>query len=400
MSRQPVLRLVIAVTLAILFLVGGGCIVSTAVSEAPAATSVPQTVPIPEVGAYIGAYIGDLPASYPDSLLEVQAFECMTGRRLVIVNRFWAMTINGGQYADFDWLNLADYFADGRILMISWNPLDWNTTTLENTPIYYQQIIDGQYDYVIRPAAQYAAEFGQPMFIRWSWEMDGDWYPHNGPNAFGPDGTQSWNIADDLYIHFGDPNIADGPERFVAAWRHIRTIFAEEGADNVIWVWSPNWLSFPNVSLAPWNTLSAYYPGDDQVDWIGTSIYFRGDGGNEWLPFRDMLDHTFPGLSIAEFHALHPEKPAMIAEIGAAEKSDDDKPKAEWIKNTYGTEVKEYPYIKALLWFSVLKVEEGIDWRVNSSEASLNAYRTAISDPYYLAQVTECIFLPLINVMR
>lgn len=398
MSRQQVLRLVIAVTLVILFFVGSESAASNAVNAAPVVISIPQTLPIPEDGAYIGAYIGDLPASYLDSLTKIQPFECMTGRRLTIVNRFWAMTIDDGLYADFDWLNLAEHFADSRILMISWNPLD--STTKE--PIYYQDIINGQLDdEVVRPAAQDAAEFGNPMFIRWSWEMDGDWYLHNGPNAFGPLGKQSWADTDDLNKYFGDPDKADGPERFIAAWRHIRSIFDEEGADNVIWVWSPNWRSFPIVSIAPWNALAAYYPGDDQVDWIGTSTYFRGDGGNEWLSFRDMFDHTYPGLSIAEFHALHPEKPVMIAEIGADEKSDDDQAKAEWIKNTYGTEVKEYSYIKALLWFSVFKEEEGIDWRVNSSEASLKAYRMAISDPYYLAQVTECtLFLPLINVMN
>jgi hypothetical protein len=119
-----------------------------------------------------------------------------------------------------------------------------------------------------------------------------------------------------------------------------------------------------------------------------------------------MFNHqTFSGLSIAEFHALHPEKPVMIAEIGAAEKSEDDQAKAEWITHTYGIAVKEYPYIKALLWFSVLKEDEEIDWRVNSSEVSLNAFRIAISGPYYLDQVfitgnnsKPCkIFLPLIK---
>jgi beta-mannanase len=407
MSRQQVLRLIIAVTLAILFLVGGGSIVSTAISEAPAAISVSQRVCIPKNGAYIGAYIGDLPSSYPDSLLNIQEFEDLTGRHLTIVNRFWGMTISNSQYADFAWLNLAEYYADGKILMISWNPVD---STTEN-PITYQEIINGQYDNVITRAARTAADFGLPMFIRWSWEMDGDWNPSGGPNAFGLHGTQPWtgtNKPDDLNKYFGDPAKADGPERFVAAWRHIRRLFDKAEADNVIWVWSPNWISGPKPTVegASWNILEAYYPGDDQVDWIGTSIYYRGDGGNERLTFRQMFDHPFLGPSIAKFQALHPQKPVMIAEIGASEKSDDANAKPAWIKNTYETEVKEYPYIKALLWFSVKKKENGeiIDWRVNSSEASLNAYRTAISDPYYLDQVLAdnslkpCkIFLPLIT---
>lgn len=402
MSYKQVLRLVIAIMLAILFLVGGGSIVSTAVSEAPAARPVPQTIPIPENGVYIGAYIGNLSASYSDSLIKIQGFECMTGRRLAIVNVFWGMTISDGIYADFDWLHLNEHYEDGRILMISWNPVD--STTFE--PITYQGIINGQYDYVIRPAAQDAAEFGKPIFIRWSWEMNGEWNPSGGPNAFGPHGTQSYIETNDLNIYFGDPNKADGPERFAAAWNHIHKIFNEEGADNVIWVWSPNWISGPRAEDESWNILSAYYPGDDQVDWIGTSIYYRGDGGNQWLSFSEMFNHPLPGPSMAKFHEMHPDKPVMIAEIGAAEKSDDATAKPEWIKNTFGAEVKEYPYIKALLWFSVKKEENGevIDWRVNSSSESLKAYRIAISDSYYLDQIftgsssKPCqIFLPLVN---
>ncbi|MCE7987277.1 MAG: hypothetical protein DYG89_39415 [Caldilinea sp. CFX5] len=367
--------------------------------------------PVPAEGAYLGAYIGDLPGDYEESLVAIRQFEELTGRRLAIIHRFWGMTIftptqqaRFGQYADFDWLHLDRHFADGRLVMISWNPVNSTMTRTMTTTITYQSIIDGRLDYVLTAAAQDAADFGKPLFIRWSWEMDGDWYAHSGPNAFGITGTLSWTNVPTISGHYSDTTKADGPERFVAAWRHVHAIFQQAGADNVIWVWSPNWLSSPipkpDQITTTWNLLSAYYPGDDQVDWIGTSLYYRGDKpDHQWLSFPDMYNHQIGlGSSIAKFAQQH-EKPVMIAEIGAAEKADNPLAKANWISTTYGTDVRAFPEIKAMFWFSLIKTEDSgqvIDWRVNSSPASLENYRRVMADPYYLDQAVHRAFLPMI----
>ena len=49
---------------------------------------------------------------------------------------------------------------------------------------------------------------------------------------------------------------------YVAAWRHLVTVFAEEGASNVRWVWSPN------VNPDGYLPFERLYPGDRWVDWL------------------------------------------------------------------------------------------------------------------------------------
>src|SRR5207253_2783842 len=111
-------------------------------------------------------------------------------------------------------------------------------------------------------------------FIRWAWEMNGDWHP--------------WGGAD----NGGDP------ASFVSAWRHIHDIFAAHHATNVAWVWGPNWNSNPDTS---WNDVSRYDPGDDYVDWVGVSGY--------------MVDYrTCSALFGPVYAKFSDRKPIMIAE--------------------------------------------------------------------------------------
>lgn len=83
-----------------------------------------------------------------------------------------------------------------------------------------------------------------PVAISFGHEMNGHWYPW---------GTKDTTAA-----------------TFVKAWRHIHDLFQEEGATNVVWVWSPNVVNpVPSVKLEP------YWPGDAYVDWVGIVGYWR-----------------------------------------------------------------------------------------------------------------------------
>ncbi len=62
--------------------------------------------------------------------------------------------------------------------------------------------------------ASYGAHTGQGVIIGFGHEMNGRWY--------------SWG-----YRH-------TAPAVFVAAWRHIVTVFRQQGADNVTWLWTVN----------------------------------------------------------------------------------------------------------------------------------------------------------------
>jgi hypothetical protein len=74
--------------------------------------------------------------------------------------------------------------------------------------------------------------------------MNGDWY--------------SWG------------NRHTSPAVFVAAWRHIVTVFRDAGARGVTWLWTVNIIRKGGFvpSPAPW------WPGSSYVNWVGIDGYF------------------------------------------------------------------------------------------------------------------------------
>jgi endoglucanase len=75
-------------------------------------------------------------------------------------------------------------------------------------------------------------------------------------------------------------------------------------------------------------------------------------------------------------------KPVIIAEFGSGEFTKGDIDKATWIRQAFARMKAEYPWIKMYTWFNIKKE---LDWRVNSSPEALEAFRTAMADPYFLS---------------
>jgi hypothetical protein len=67
----------------------------------------------------------------------------------------------------------------------------------------------------------------------------------------------------------------------------------------------------------------------------------------------------------------------MIAETASAEAGGN---KAEWIRSLQNALVRDFPAVKALLWFEVSKET---DWRAESSDASLTALRSLVQSRYF-----------------
>ncbi len=248
---------------------------------------------------------------------------------------------------------------DSVIYYVSWNEQDWKwcQTQLEiagsldltvqvvwepwlkdkSNPL--QSIVDGEQDEHIDYFARGAAKYGKPFFLRFAHEMNGNWYPWSGENT------------------------GKNPDLYIQAWKHVWERFKQAGAENVIWVWSPNALSVPAAS---WNDISAYYPGQEYVDWVGVDFY-----GLKWSndPPETMIDPIY--LLYGKNH------PIMIAETAAADPKnvaqDVTMSKPAWIKRLFDV-LPFYPELKAIYWFNEIKEA---DWRVQSepSPDSLDAYR-------------------------
>ena len=234
-----------------------------------------------------------------------------------------------------------------------------------------EAITDGLYDDYVTAWAEGMRDFDKPVFLRFGHEMNGDWYPWSGVKNGG--GTLDG---------YGSPDLADGPERYVDAYRHIHDIFSQAGADKVLWVWCPNApFEAMTQALGSWNKPAAYYPGDDYVDWLCFDGYnwgasaFGQQFNAKWTSFEDI----FAG-SYAELQAINPSKPIIIGEFASTEEGGD---KAAWIKQAFDDIRNKFPQIRAIIWFHITKET---DWRINSSDASLKAYAEAVADDYWLSE--------------
>jgi hypothetical protein len=204
---------------------------------------------------------------------------------------------------------------------------------------HYADILNGSQDDLIAGDAAALNAYGNPLLLRFAWEMNGDWFDWGGPN---------------------NPEGADG---YIRAWRHVHDIFAAAGATNVGWVWCINWNDNPET---PSNGANLYYPGDDYVDWIAVDG-FSGAG--------ESPEHLF-GAFLQEYAG---RKPLMIAETAVT-----DSNKAAWIADL-DTWIKAHPQIQALVWFDTdLETGGGKEnWRIDANAAELAAYRRLVNDPYY-----------------
>ncbi|MCH9699007.1 MAG: beta-mannanase, partial [Gammaproteobacteria bacterium] len=92
-----------------------------------------------------------------------------------------------------------------------------------------QAIIDGKFDIQLIQWALEAKLISSPLLVEFGTEMNGDWFPwswlYNG-------GGQNANN--------GDPQLADGPERFRDAYRRIIALFRSVGVTNITWFFHVN----------------------------------------------------------------------------------------------------------------------------------------------------------------
>ena len=61
------------------------------------------------------------------------------------------------------------------------------------------------------------------------------------------------------------------PAAFVAAWRHIVTLFRDLGANNVTWLWTVNIID-PAGGRSP--RRHQWWPGNSYVNWVGIDGYY------------------------------------------------------------------------------------------------------------------------------
>lgn len=325
---------------------GGGGTTAGTTATSTATGSAPQTaadgstptwsnppgVPDPSSRMLLGAYVNL--SGQSSSMASVRARERAMGRPYDLLLTYYNWT------DPFPDTSEAAIVAGESTPLMAWYLPDKYTGSTADL----SAITSGADDAWITTQALAIKQFGHRVFLRLGPEMNGNWYRYSGD-----------------------------PEAYVVAWRHVWNVFAQDGVTNVTWVWCPN--------LTPSNW-DAYYPGSKYADVIGVDSF--SNVKYTWQTFQQMFGGFF-----AHFAASAPGKPQLVVETatnsGAGAPAAGIGSAASFISGmqSYLMDVAGPKYnVVGVCWFDS-DTNDGINWRVDQTPKSSQAWLTLARDPYF-----------------
>ncbi len=211
----------------------------------------------------------------------------------------------------------------GAITLLQWDP------TLASV----SRIAAGGYDSYLRSFADSVRGFGHPVVIGFGHEMNAYWY--------------SWG-----YRHLPAAT-------FVAAWRHIVTLFRAQHADNVTWLWTIQ-ADEPGTG-----TIASWWPGVKYVTWVGIDGYYYRPSETFFSIFGETIAQVraFTGL------------PVLLSEVAVGP----DAGQARKIPDLFAG-MRQYGTL-GLVWFDIAQHQGTYhqDWRIEGNPAAEAAFRGGAS---------------------
>jgi Glycosyl hydrolase family 26 len=193
-------------------------------------------------------------------------------------------------------------------------------------------IISGREDTWLRAYAQAVARYGKRVILGFAPEMNGSWY--------------TWG-----YKHVEPPV-------YIAAWRHVITVFRTEKALNVTWVWTVNVERItsdrPSRGVS---AISPWWPGRGYVTWVGIDGYYLSPSQH----FRTLF-----GPTISEAERLT-SQPILISETAASPWAG----KAAKIPDLFTGARSDR--LAGVIWFDLTGNQ---NWKLDT-RSSINAFRQA-----------------------
>ena len=274
--------------------------------------------------------------------LKSVVFETGISPRIVTFFLQWP---ESSRISEFPEQTLTAIWSVGAIPCMTWEPM-----VIEHgkeTMVSHTAITGGAYDAFLKNFAQAARAWGRPIILRVAHEMNSQRY--------------HWGTTEADY----GPN---SPAIYQNMFRHIVSIFRQEGADNVLWAFCPNAESIPNISIDPqagWNLAAAYYPGDASVDILGMDGYNWGNTQtlkshgwqSNWRSFESIFSHLYK-----ELRAISSTKPVIVFETASTDQGGD---KGKWIQDAF--RIIDAWKLSGVVWFEVNKE---LDWRLVSGMSS------------------------------
>jgi hypothetical protein len=267
----------------------------------------------PKLASYLGVFEPDTPPSYQP----VADFAKAAGRNPNLVGYYsgWAQPF-ATSFAEM-------VHSHGVIPFVQIDP----------TYASVSAIAAGDYDVYLREYADAVADFGHSVVIGFGHEMNAPWY--------------SWGYT------------RVSASTFVAAWRHIVTVFRNEGASNVTWLWT---IQADQSGTGP---IASWWPGSRYVTWVGIDGYYTRPS--------DTFASVF-GQTIAQVRRFT-GKPVLLSETAVTPRADQY---ADIVNLFEG--MTKYKTL-GLVWFDKDQRgrPNGQDWRIEGNKAAEAGFRAGVS---------------------
>jgi mannan endo-1,4-beta-mannosidase len=283
-------------------------------------------------------------APHQDYMREVTSLEEDIDFKFQIIMDYYSFNVPFSQARE----RILTLYNDKRIMLVTLQPFISQYVKDFDGSCLIPRIVNGEYDDFLFQWATGLKTLGEPVFLRFGNEMNGDW-----------DDWCSWFYSLD-------------PDLYIMAWIRIYTLFKEVGANNVYFVWNPHDRTYPNYN---WNKEYLYYPGDSKVDWIGLTAYNNGvTRSNEfWREFDECYTQPY-----REYMSRYSSKPFMITEFACNEIGGN---KTKWITQGFPLLQQKFENIRIAIWW------DGVDdtwiYDIDSSQQSQEAFKEALVNPYF-----------------
>jgi mannan endo-1,4-beta-mannosidase len=285
-------------------------------TASPAASKAAPAVARARLSARPDSYLGVFEPGAPTSYDPVEAFARATKRQpnIALYYSDWR--------APFRASFAAAARSHGAVPLVQLQPINVNMAA----------IAAGKYDRYLKSYADAVRAFGHAVIIGFAHEMNGSWY--------------SWGT--------GHVSAAT----WVAAWRRVVTVFRQQGARNVTWLWTIH-------HTADASALSAYWPGRRFVTWVGIDGYL------------ETPTNTFQNVFGSSVQAVREitSKPILLSETAAGP---DTGRQAQDITSLFAGIRSEQ--LLGIVWFDADQ-NGGVhhqDWRLEGNPAALTAFRDAL----------------------
>jgi hypothetical protein len=286
--------------------------------QPPARPGAPVLVTTPD--HYLGVAEADEIASYRP----VSEFAAAIGRQPNMVLYYTAL---GTPF----YVQLArEASAHGAVTFVQMNP---GRTSLS-------AVVAGRDDGYLRSFAASVRSFGGPVVMGFAPEMNANW--------------DSWGW------HHTSPAV------WIAAWRHVVTLFRQQHARNVTWLWTIN----ANVPGAT-GPIQRWWPGSAFVNWVGIDGYYYYSSSTFATVFSPTINMVRALTS----------KPVLISETGIGQVAGQAAKMDDLFAGIRASRVVGF------VWFDENQ-DAGIyhqEWRLEGHPAAIAAFRQAMST-YYAGQ--------------